>query len=56
MAFLTTEGQVDILVKEIDLLKNKNKELVNQMIAIVEATQKGFQILNEDITRIAKLK
>lgn len=48
-------NEVD-LMQEINLLKKQNKELVNQMIALVEATQKGFQIINDDLTRIAKLK
>ena len=42
--------------EEINLLKNKNKEIVNQMIALIEATDKRFQIINDELTRIAKLK
>ena len=55
MALMTTEEQVRVLMQEVARLHKESIEIRNKMIEIVDATQKGFQILNEELTRIAKL-
>ena len=55
MALLTTEEQVNILIQEVSRLHKENIEIREKMIDLVNATQKGFHILNEELTRIAKL-
>ncbi len=52
----TTQTQkISILTQEVLRLKTQNDELLKQILNLVDATQKGFQILNEELTRIAKL-
>lgn len=55
MALINTGEQVNILMQEVARMHKENIKLQEQMIELVNATQKGFQILNEEITRIAKL-
>jgi len=52
---LTPSEKMSILFQEVARLHKENIEIRNKMIEIVDATQKGFQILNEELTRIAKL-
>ena len=55
MALMNTEEQVNILMQEVSRLHKENIEIREKMVDLVNATQKGFHILNEELTRIAKL-
>ena len=54
MDFQTLE-KIDSLKKDVKKLQEQNDAIIKQMLNLVDATQKGFQILNEELTRIAKL-
>ena len=55
MALLTTEEQVNILIQEVARLNQSNIKLQEQMIEVVKDVQKTFLMMNEELTRIAKL-
>jgi len=55
MALLTTDEQVNILIQEVSRLHKENIEIREQMIEVVKSVQKTFLMMNDELTRIAKL-
>ena len=47
--------EVARLHKEIVQIHTSNQATIKQMLSLVDATQKGFNIINTELTRIAKL-
>ncbi len=55
MDFQTLE-KIDRLNKEIEKLHNQNQQIIKQMLLLVDATEKGFSVINEELVRITKLR